>query len=67
MDKLIQAQKDGVVVGLKDVAGIVPRLEIDQLLLERPDTFNLLLLALGELMDDPDASKKMGYYQLAGS
>jgi tyrosinase len=65
MDKLNQAQKDGVVVGLKDVAGVVPRLDVDQLLLQEPDTFNLFLLALQSLQED-DSSNIMGYYQIAG-
>ena len=66
MDRLRQATRDGVVVGLREVAGIEPRRDIDWLLLNQPDTFNLFLLALKELQDDPDSEKLMGYYQIAG-
>src|SRR5437667_1835005 len=66
MDKLKEAQKAGVVVGLADVAEVVPRLDIDELLLREPDTFNLFLLALQELQNDTNSSKIMGYYQVAG-
>ena len=65
MDALNQAQRDGVVIGLKDVAGVVPRLDVDQLLLQEPDTFNLFLLALQNLQQE-DTSDIMGYYQIAG-
>ena len=66
MDALNQAQQDGVVLGLKNVAGVVPRMDIDKLLVELPDTFNLFCLALNSLMNDPDSSQLMGYYQIAG-
>ena len=67
MDDLINVNKEGVVVGLRGVAGVVPRMEIDQLLLEKPDTFNLFLLALKSLQDDPDHTDLMGYFQVAGT
>ncbi|MCJ1284989.1 hypothetical protein MMC26_004326 [Xylographa opegraphella] len=77
MSILDQAHKDGVVVGLRDVAGVAPRLDIDVLLLDHPDTFNLLLIALMELkaeslpweVDDGfkvDKANKMSYFKLAG-
>ena len=66
MDQLNKAQKDGVVVGLKAVAGVVPRLDIDKLLIEAPDTFNLFCLALADLMSADDNGNIMGYYQIAG-
>ena len=77
MSILDKAYKDGVVVGLRDVADVAPRLDIDVLLLNHPDTFNLLLIALMELkggdvpwtIDDGFKVKKddkMSYYQLAG-
>ena len=66
MDALNQAQIDGVVIGLEAVAGVVPRMDIDKLLLEQPDTFNLFCLTLNSLMNDPDSTKLMGYYQIAG-
>ncbi len=67
MDRLNQAQRDGVVIGLKDVAGVVPRQDVDMLLLHEPDTFNLFLLALRNLQQDQDTSNIMGYYQIAGT
>lgn len=66
MDALNEAQRHGVVIGLKNVAGVAQRLDIDKFLLELPDTFNLFCLALSDLMNDPDSSDLMGYYQLAG-
>ena len=77
MDFLDEAHKRGVVVGLRDVAGVAPRLDIDVLLLNHADTFNLLLIALMELkaenlpweIDDGFKVKKadkMSYFQLAG-
>lgn len=66
MDRLERAQEDGVVLGLHDVAGVQPRLDIDQLILQEPDTFNLFVLALNELMDFSVSGDKMGYFQNAG-
>lgn len=64
---LSQAQQRGVVVGLNHAAGVAPRLDIDDLLLHKPDAFNLLLIALSELQNAKETSDKMGYYQLAGT
>ena len=53
--------------------GVVPRLDIDVLLKQHPDTFNLFLLALRELQQEkpgqnpPLWQDKMSYYQLAGT
>lgn len=68
MDALRQAQQKGVVIGLKALqeSGPVPRLDIDELLTTKPDTFNLFLLALSELQNDKFTSDKMGYYQITG-
>lgn len=66
-DDLIDAQKKGVVIGLRGVTGVVERLDIDELLLKKPDTFNLFLLALRDLQEDPNTKEKMGYFQIAGS
>lgn len=63
---LQDAQNHGVVIGLKAVAGIQPRLDIDQLIMQQPDAFNLLVLALSELMDSSQTENVMGFYQLAG-
>lgn len=78
MSLLDKAHKDGVVVGLKEVAGVAPRLDIDVLLLTKPKVFNLLLIALMELKGDPvtwaidddfkvPRSDKMSYFKLAGT
>ena len=67
MENLKQAQIDGVVVGLKDVAGVVPRMDIDLLLLNEPDTFNLFLLALQSLQSNKSSDDKMSYFKVAGS
>lgn len=68
MDAIRQAQQKGMVLGLKDLSGSspVPRLEIDELLLKKPDTFNLFLLALDELQGEKKTKDIMGYYQIAG-
>lgn len=66
-DDLLKAQENGVVIGLGGVTGVVSRLDIDELLLTKPDTFNLFLLALRALQEDPDAKNPMGYFQIAGS
>lgn len=55
--------RDGLVVGLRAVAGLAERLDIDVLMDRYPLTFNLFLLALAKLKDDPT---KMGYFQIAG-
>lgn len=65
MEKLDQAKKDGVVIGLHEIAGFVPRLDIDLLLLREPDTFNLFLPAFQKLKDEAH-TEKMGYFQIAG-
>ena len=66
-DDLLKAQENGLVIGLGGVTGVVTRLDIDELLLTKPDTFNLFLLALRDLQEDPDTTKPMGYFQIAGS
>ncbi|MCJ1243678.1 hypothetical protein MMC30_000875 [Trapelia coarctata] len=60
---LDEAQKQGVVIGPKDVTGIRPRLDIDTLMITKPDTFNLFLLAVADLHSD---SGKMGWFEVAG-
>lgn len=78
MVSLDEANKQGLVVGLKDVNGIKERLDIDVLMCNYPDTFNLLILALLELKAekvpwsiDPDfvvnKTDKMSFYQIAGT
>lgn len=71
------AHGDGLVVGLEGVSGVLPRTEIDVLLLKHPNIFNLLLIALMELKGEEvpweidknfkvTKADKMSYYQLAG-
>lgn len=77
MDVLNEAYQEGLVVGLRDVAGIAPRLDIDELLLNHPETFNLLIIALKELKGEtvpweiPNEFKiakenKFSFFQIAG-
>ena len=49
MVDLKNAQKDGIVIGLKNISGILERREIDKALLEEPDIFNFYLLTLERL------------------
>ena len=63
---LQKAHEKGIVVGLKDVANIVPRLDIDVLLVQKPQTFNLFILAFDKLQRESSSTDKMGYFQIAG-
>ncbi|KAH6664723.1 hypothetical protein B0J14DRAFT_706472 [Halenospora varia] len=65
MEALKKAQQEGVILGLRDVANVIPRLDIDVLLLNEPDTFNLFLLALSSIQTKKP-EEIMGYYQVAG-
>ena len=57
----------GLVIGLKTVAGSVSRKDIDVLLSEDQDTFNLFILALRNLQYDPEISTSMmSYFEIAG-
>ena len=67
MVDLKDAQKDGIVIGLKNISGVLERREIDKVLLKEPDVFNLYLLALERLQEDKEGKQdKMGYFQVAG-
>ncbi|KAI9699787.1 MAG: hypothetical protein M1836_002822 [Candelina mexicana] len=68
MTTLEQAQKYGVVIGLRDVTGEVrERVDIDTLLLDKPKTFNLFLLTLEHLSEEKESQgDKMGWFQIAG-
>ncbi|KAJ1326981.1 tyrosinase [Microdochium nivale] len=48
MDQLDEAHKQGIVLGLASF-GVKQRVDIDVMLTEQPDTFNLFLIALMEL------------------
>lgn len=63
---LQEAQNGGVVLGLGGTGNPVPRRDIDDLLLNFPDCFNLLCLALNDLQKEGEKGNKMGYYQIAG-
>ncbi|KAF5591026.1 tyrosinase precursor (monophenol monooxygenase) [Fusarium subglutinans] len=81
MDQLEKAHKAGVVLGLAGF-GTEQRLDIDVMLTEQPDTFNLYLIALMELQgmkdlpwptpdgysfqDGSQADLKMSWFQLTG-
>ncbi len=55
---------NGVVVGMQALTGEVhERLDVDVLLVTKPDTFNLYVQALALLQEDP---KWLGYYAIAG-
>ena len=66
LQALQKAHEKGIVVGLKDVANIVPRLDIDVLLFQKPQTFNLFILAFDKLQRESSSTEKMGYFQIAG-
>ena len=68
MVTLDEAQEQGIVLGLNEVTGEVrERLDIDELLLRHPKTFNLYLLALANLQNEATSNKdKMGWFQIAG-
>lgn len=78
MDVLNEAHQKGLVVGLRDVAGVEQRLDIDELLLAHPVRFNLLVLAFKELKGEDDVSwpvpaefkvaktDKFSFFQMAG-
>lgn len=80
MDVLNEAHQKGLVVGLRDATGgVVPRIDIDELLLKHPLTFNLLIIALKELKSEKDVTwpvpaefkvakgDKFSYFQIAGT
>lgn len=74
--RLQEAHDKGHIIGLKGVNGEDPvnRLDIDVLLFNYPDTFNLLLIALKELKGEQDVEEayrvkrtdKMSWAQTAG-
>lgn len=79
MEKLNEAHKNGIVIGLKDFSSDpVPRMDIDDMILKFPEMFNLLVIALLELMvvdvpwDIPEEYRttkkdKFSYFQIAGT
>lgn len=65
--QLSQAYKDGIVIGLARLNKIVPRQDVDVLLKNEPDTFNLFALAFKALKEDPDWQHNwMSFWQIAG-
>lgn len=66
LQRLKEAHNQGVVVGLKDVAKVASRRDIDKLLWDKPDTFNLFLLALARIQGTEMTKNKMGYFEIAG-
>lgn len=64
---LLNAQEKGHVIGLAAVTGqVLPRRDIDDLLLHDAPCFNLFLLALRALQAPEQQQNPMGYYQIAG-
>lgn len=78
MGILDDAHRDGVVVGLaSECEAPIARQDIDAMLLNQPDTFNLMVIAFLEIMDvkvpwDIDEGYKVtkddkfSFYQMAG-
>ena len=66
LKELIEAHEKGIVVGLKDVAEVQPRYDIDILLHDYPKAFNLFILAFDELQTKSGLDDKMGFFQIAG-
>jgi hypothetical protein len=65
---LEEAQAQRVVIGLKDVAGPKGvRRDIDDLLLNDADAFNVFALAFSDLQKEEESSNYMSYFQLSGS
>lgn len=51
LQKLKEANAAGVVLGLKAISNVIPRKDIDVLIRDDPDAFNLFLLALAALQE----------------
>lgn len=64
-ESLRDAHNKGVIVGLREVAGLAPRLDIDVLMEKNPKAFNLFLIAFEQLQQVP-SSDIMGFFQIAG-
>ena len=70
MTDLNTAVNRGLATGIQGF-GVVPRQDIDVLLLREPDCFNLFVLALRDLQQEngqnpPLWQDKMSFFQLAG-
>ena len=77
IDDLEQAHQQGCILGLKKVADVVERVDIDVMLLNQPEVFNLFLIALMELKGTKvpwqiptdhqfTSDDKMSWFQIAG-
>ena len=66
LDDLRAAHEKGIVLGLSAVSDIIERQDIDKLLYNDKDVFNIFLLALAELQREDKVNEKMGYFQIAG-
>jgi len=66
---LEQAQKEGRVIGLKDVTKrALNRTDIDLMVKNQPDTFNLYLLALEDMQDEKlSQGDKMNWFEISGT
>ncbi|KAK8054725.1 Tyrosinase, partial [Apiospora phragmitis] len=67
---LIQALKDatdaGIVKGLKDISGVKHRLDIDVMIRDQPDTFNLFILALDKMQKPDFQPRGLRYAEISG-
>ena len=66
MEALLKANKDAIVLGLADATGeVCPRRDIDWMIVNQPDTFNLFALAFEAIQNAPKEDL-MGFFQIAG-
>ena len=66
MEALLKANKEAIVLGLGDATGeITPRRDIDWMIVNQPDTFNLFALAFEAIQNAPKEDL-MGFFQIAG-
>ncbi|KAI0482566.1 hypothetical protein GGR56DRAFT_620540 [Xylariaceae sp. FL0804] len=66
LQALREANNAGLVKGLKDVAGIKQRTDIDVMIRDKPDSFNLFLLALEEIQRPDHKPSIMRYAEISG-
>lgn len=67
----IQALKEatdaGIVKGLRDISGVKPRLDIDVMIRDQPDTFNLFILALDKMQKPDFQPSRLRYAEISGN
>ena len=66
MEALLKANKEAIILGLGDATGeVCPRRDIDWMIVNQPDTFNLFALAFEAIQNAPKEDL-MGFFQIAG-